>query len=217
MWRMNTGGDRVFTDTEWAVFAAGLDLLRDWIESDIKYQSDDSATGIKAFDCLTPEQKLALLADVSTALRDPAVPTPPHTAANEGAIMAVIATFENMLKVELEGDEGQTQLRTLLLAAFDRGRPDRLPKPTTKKWERWDDLIERFEHLVFWDSDYALGDHFLDLPPNEAGEKLEAMTIDPDYFLATPREPDEKQLRQARQTLAKLLGLAFAEDEDVTA
>ena len=62
MWRMQDG-DRVLTDAEWALFATGLDLLRDSIEADIGAGTDDVDTGIPVFDRLTPEQKQALLAD----------------------------------------------------------------------------------------------------------------------------------------------------------
>ena len=76
---------------EWALFAAGLDLLRDFIEEDIRAETDDAETGIPVFDRLTPEQKLALLAETARALRDPTTPTPHHTAANEGGIVRVMA------------------------------------------------------------------------------------------------------------------------------
>src|SRR5262249_44890412 len=97
MWRMQDG-DRVLTEAEWALFRTGLDLLRDSVEEDIRAETDDTDTGIAAFDRLTPEQKLALLAGTARALRDPATPAPRHTDANEGAIAAVFS----MIRVELE-------------------------------------------------------------------------------------------------------------------
>src|SRR5262249_59477157 len=101
MWRMQDG-DRVLTEAEWDVFRAGLDQLRDYIEQDIADQTHGTETGVAVFDALTAEQKLALLAEVALALRDPSVPTPRHTAANEGAIMAVLVTFPAMLHTEGE-------------------------------------------------------------------------------------------------------------------
>src|SRR5262249_6919088 len=101
MWRMQTG-NRVLTAAEWGVFRAGLDQLRDYIEQDTADQTDHTETGIAVFDALTAEQKLALLAEVALALREPSVPTPRHTAANEGAIMAVLVTFREMLQAEVE-------------------------------------------------------------------------------------------------------------------
>ena len=90
MWRMQES-NRVLTEAELGLFRTGLDLLRDSIEEDIRSEADDADTGIPVFDRLTAEQKLALLADTTQALRDPAVPMPHHTAANEGAIVAVFS------------------------------------------------------------------------------------------------------------------------------
>jgi hypothetical protein len=69
MWRMHDG-DRVLTEAEWALFRVGLEMLWDDIEA------GQSETGIRVFDDLQPEQKLALLSDVGQALRDPAILTP---------------------------------------------------------------------------------------------------------------------------------------------
>jgi hypothetical protein len=68
-------GDRILTQPEWALFAAGVDLLWDWIESDIEAGGDDADLGLVAFDRLTPEQKLVMLADVANALRGVSVLT----------------------------------------------------------------------------------------------------------------------------------------------
>ena len=81
MWRMQDA-NRVLTEAEWSLFSTGLDLLRDTIEEDIRSETDGADTGIPVFDRLTPEQKLALLADTAQALRDPATPMPHHTAVN---------------------------------------------------------------------------------------------------------------------------------------
>src|SRR2546421_12228049 len=99
MWRMQDA-NRVLTEAEWALFRTGLDLLRDSIEEDIRAETDDADTGIPVFDRLTPEQKLALLAETAHALRDPVVPMPHHTAVNEGVIAAVFS----MIRVELEAE-----------------------------------------------------------------------------------------------------------------
>jgi hypothetical protein len=211
MWRMEEG-DRVLTEAEWALFAAGLDLLLDFIEEDISAATDDTETGVVVFDRLTPEQNLALLADVASALRDPSVPTPPHTAVNEGAIMAVFFTLRMELEAELDaagGDEAPaTAIRRLLLAACadsdDREEP--LPDLNSLGLAPWNWLVEEIEGRIFWDYDFAMGDEFLDLPPKEARAKLVEFGIDPDYYLAVPDEPDERGLTVARQTLARLLG-----------
>src|SRR5438445_137067 len=80
---------RVLPEGEWALFTEGLESLKDRVEEEIEYGENLFPTRVPVFDVLTPEQKLGLLADVARALRDPAVPFPDHTAANEGAIAAV--------------------------------------------------------------------------------------------------------------------------------
>jgi hypothetical protein len=54
MWR-TPDGNRVLTEAEWRLFRAGLDLLRDSIEEDIRAETDDVDTGIRVFDRLTAE------------------------------------------------------------------------------------------------------------------------------------------------------------------
>jgi hypothetical protein len=97
-------GDRVLTEPEWTLFRTGLSALVDYVEDDIRNGTDDAESGVPTFDQLTPEQKLALLADVAHVLRDPATPTPRHTAASEGAIAAVLS----VAREELAEDDAAT-------------------------------------------------------------------------------------------------------------
>src|ERR1700740_3381225 len=132
MWRMSTG-NRVLTEAEWSLFRVGLDMLWDYIEDDRNEDAGLSTTGVHVFDVLQPEQKLALLADVAQALRDPAVAMPPHTAANEGAIAAVFSVIRQALEVEIalssEKEAASTEVRALLLAAAadEEEQPEDLP------------------------------------------------------------------------------------------
>lgn len=45
MWRM-PGGNRVLSDSEWALFRAGLELLRDSIEEDIRGATEYPDSGV---------------------------------------------------------------------------------------------------------------------------------------------------------------------------
>jgi len=216
MW-WTENGDRVLTDAEWDVFNTGLDLLRDFVEADLGSGDDDMAlSGLRAFDDLTSEQKLGLLADVAEALRYPSVPSPELTAANEAAVAAVFATFKAMLFTEIEGassDKGEqrTALRRLLLILKanedieDQEEP--LPSETDVDAEEWVLLLEYLESSILWDDDFTMGDEFLDLPTDEARARLELCGIDPEYFLSLPPEPDQAGLADARKRLARLQGL----------
>ena len=211
MWRMRDG-DRVLTEVEWEVFATGLDMLRSQVEADISAGSDDTDTGVRAFDRLTAEQKLGLLAAVARAVRDPDIPIPRHTAANEGAIMAIVNSFEGMLQAEIElNEKGRTDLRRCLLAAC--AGADDLPAARSANWAEWEFLCECFADRLLWDRDFELGDVFLDLPSNVARSRLHEAGIDPDYFLDIPAEPGEAGLVAARQELARLLDLPVPDDD----
>ena len=204
-------GDRVLTDEEWAVFNTGLDLLRDLVESDIQSNTGIAQADFQAFDDLTAEQKLVLLADVAEALRSPLIPAPDLTAANEAAVAAVFSMFKAMLVTEIDAgqlDPGEesTDLRRLLLAAI--GQAEDLDEPLLSESDRdigeWNFLMEVLEGRVFWDNDFTMGDAFLDLPHDESRTKLEMYGIDPDYYLSIPPEPDQRGLNDARQRLAGL-------------
>ncbi len=216
------GGDRVLTDTEWAAYSRLPSACsRDSIEEDIRSQADDADTGVPAFDRLTPEQKLVLLADVAHALRDPATPTPSHTAANEGAIAAVFSMMRVEMEMELDmpemgrTDAESTEIRRMLREVGDEWQErtkEPLPDVTSTKSNEWDWLLEEFEGRIFWDSDFTMGDEFLDLPPDQARVKLQNFGIDPEYYLAVPVEPDKAGLTAARQTLARMLSLPTPDD-----
>jgi hypothetical protein len=109
MWRTPCG-NRVLTEPEWALFAACVDLLWDWIESDIESGHDDANLGLVAFDRLTPEQKLVMLADVADALRSVSVPMPRHSASNEATIAAMFTVIHSLLECDINGatDEEMT-------------------------------------------------------------------------------------------------------------
>jgi hypothetical protein len=219
MWRMQDG-DRSLTESEWALFSTGVALLWGDIEDDICNKTDEVQVGVAVFDRLTPEQKLLLLADVACALRDPEVPDPDHTAANEGAIAAVFSMLRIALETEL-GFEGSTisseyslairpKLRAVAEEAEEWEEP--LPEATSTDADEWDLLVEEFEGRIFWDADYEMGDELLDLPPEVARATMDLLTIDEQYFLTVPDEPGQRGLYTARQKLRQLLGLPARPD-----
>ena len=65
-------------------------------------------------------------------------------------------------------------------------------------------LIDEIESRLLWDTDYELGDLFLDRPPEETRADMVLHGIDPEYFMAVPDDPDQAGLEAARRTLAEL-------------
>jgi hypothetical protein len=196
----------VLAPGEWALVRAGLGLAWDAVEmaADV---GDDEATGVRAFDALQPGQQVALLALVGTALSDPSVPAPPLTAATEGALAAVLEQVRTGLETEL-GAGHSTACRQLILAAVGdvAGRDDPLPAPTETDPDEWELLVDEMESRLLWDTDYELGDLFLDRSPDEVRPEMTLHGIDDDYFTAVPDDPDLAGLAAARRTLAELTG-----------
>jgi hypothetical protein len=218
MWR-TPDGNRALTETEWGLFRVGLERLWDYIEDDSDEDAGLSETGVRVFDVLQPEQKLALLAEVAQALRDPAIPMPHHTAANEGAVAAIFAVIRQGLEEELAFSDveetASTEVRSRLLAAAADSEepPEDLPGLADTDVEEWGGVLEAIEGRIFWDADFEMGDDFLDQPPDESQELHLRAGIDPEYFTAIPREPDEAGMIAVRQTLTRLLGRPVPDDD----
>lgn len=205
MWH-TPAGDRVLTPGEWALVGAGLGLAWDAVEVAAESGSGH-ATGVRAFDALQPGQQIALLALVGTALSDPAVPAPPLTAATEGAVAAVFGEMRDWLDIELEAGDSQECRWFIWGAAREAvGRCRRLPDPSDADPDEWEMLIDEVESRLLWDTDYELGDLFLDRSPDEVRPEIAMHGIDDDYFTAVPDDPDQAALEAACRTLAELTG-----------
>lgn len=210
MWNMHSG-KRVLTESEWTVFEYGLGVLRDLLEEELESPSDLPCTGVLVFDRLTTEQKIVLLADVASALRDPAVPIPELTAANEGAVAAVINILRDLLEDELDANRSEanpprTDLRKALLAVGVEDGWEEMPAATDSDSESWAFVLDSFEDLILWDTDYELVDQFLDLPPDAAREIKQMSGIPEDFYIASPIEPDARRLEAARVALRRMCG-----------
>jgi hypothetical protein len=217
MWRMSSG-NRILTDAEWNLFRFGLESLWGYIETEIEQGFSLTQTGVQVFDSLQPEQRLALLADVAQALRDPAIPIPRHTAVNEGAIAAVFAMLRNEVEGEIlftELETVSTEIRALVLAAArdTEQQPESLPDIAEADIEEWEWVVEAILDRILWDRDYEMGDDFLDQPPEASRDLHSQVRIDPDYFTTVPREPDRAGMLAVRQLLARLVGSAVPDDD----
>ncbi len=78
---------------------------------------------------------------------------------------------------EMEAAPTRSQLRfagcSEPWATSGKSREEPLPDVTSTKSNEWDWLLEEFEGRIFWDCDFAMGDEFLDLPPDQARVKLQ--------------------------------------------
>src|SRR4051794_19802651 len=169
MWH-TPDGDRVLLAGEWQLVQAGLELTWDAVEAAKDTEGDQDATGVRVFDDLQPGQQIGLLALLGRALTDPTMPSPPLSAATEGALAAIFAMLRGWLDVEIDVGENTTIRQLILGAVGDAARDDPLPAVADKDADEWDMLIEEVEDRLLWDADFEMGDEFLDLPP-EAGQE----------------------------------------------
>lgn len=93
-------GSRVMTGAEREVFREALRRMVDTIEDHI-LDEEESRFGIKGFDSLTEEQKLALLLQAGRALLLRSTPFRGHTSVNEGAVAAVYQHMQRLVRTEI--------------------------------------------------------------------------------------------------------------------
>jgi hypothetical protein len=116
-------GERALQGSEWALFREGLDLSWNEVEESMDHP-DLWIFDVEAFDILQPSQKLALLAEVGTALKDESQPHPELTAHNEATIAAIFGMITTQVGVEIDmaaDDEVPKELlatRKLVLDAY---------------------------------------------------------------------------------------------------
>jgi hypothetical protein len=111
------------------------------------------------------------------------------------------------LKLELRAGDS-IECRRLILAAVgevvEREYP--LPAPIDPDPDEWEMLIDEVESWLLWDTDYDLGNLFLDRPPDEVRPEMAMHGIDDDYFTAVPDDPNDEGLAAARRMLTELTG-----------
>jgi hypothetical protein len=122
MW-WTPSGERALKGAEWELFRLGLDLSWDLVEASQLDQESD-AFGVKAFDRLQPSQRLALLAQVGSALKDESLPHPELTAHTEAAVAVIFGQIAALvaMEIDLTSEEDpldrRTSTRKLVLAAY---------------------------------------------------------------------------------------------------
>lgn len=163
MWRLQ-GGDRCLSEVEWALIAEGAHWVVDSIRDEMDEGFDPIRTTGGYFSRLPAGQRLAVVLDTLSALRDPKSKPPELTAANEGALATCIAYLESAvaLEIEISAEEPEailTDVREGLREfATERGYFDEAPPPHADSDDLniWRDLIEELDQTLLWDNDYAM-------------------------------------------------------------
>jgi len=197
-------GERILQGAEARLFREALartvDMVRDDPEGLWQF-------GAPPFDKLQPNQKLAVLAEVGSALLQANQPVPRLTAVREAAVGAVYEAI--MLLVEMEVDQPAEERasptwRELVLAACQEQGVDELLDPASEEIDEWDMLISCLTDAVLWDEDWKDSESLLDADPKASRAVKKLLGIDEDYYVAVPPDPSAEEMERVWATLREL-------------
>ena len=198
-------GERILQGAEARLFREALGMVVDMVRDD---HEGLWQFGAPPFDNLQPNQKLAVLAQVGTALLREDQPMPRLTAVLEAAVGAVYEAIR--LMVEMEIDQPAEVARVADMARTGAGRlpgtgsrgtsRSRNPKISTngRSWS----VAWRTE--CFWDEDWRDDESLLDADPKASGAVKKLLGIDEDYYVAVPPDPTDEEMEGVWATLRGL-------------
>lgn len=199
-WRTSRG-KRVLTGTERELFLTAFGSLVDDIRAELAGHRDPAEFGIAVFDRLQPWSKLAVLADVGSALIHKTKKCPEHTAVGEGAIAAVFSQMHVLIEIEIDiasdmDHEDRFIFRKQVHTAMEELCPkaDR-PAITCGDVNQWYDALRALSDRILWDQDYLTADVFMDLDPDGARDVRKLTGIDQEYVTAIAPDPSESECR----------------------
>jgi hypothetical protein len=215
MWH-TPSGHRKLKGAEARFIREALGCFADEIEMEV--DCDEPYTiGVRLFDRLEWQQKIALLAEVGTALLDDS-PPPKLTAVNEATAAAIYQYIRIGIEIEIDGDVPENKdldmrsWRRHVLAAIrevDVGPPspdpdDELPADNHDDMDEWHPIMDALESFVLHDDDWDMDDLFMDAEPELSRARKDHLSIENDYFTAVPPDPSEAELVDARAVLRRL-------------
>ncbi len=197
-------GQRVLQGAEGRLFREALAMIVDMVRDDTEGCLEFSAP---PFDKLQPNQKLAVLAEVESALLQENQPMPKLTAVREAAVGAVYEAI--MLIVEMEIDQPAEERtsptwRELVLTACQEQGIDELLDPTSEEIDEWSTLISCLTDAVLWDEDWRDSESLLDADPKASRAVKKLLGIDEDYYIAVPPDPTDEEMKRVWATLRGL-------------
>ena len=199
-------GERILQGAEARLFREALGVIVDMVRDDNEGLLEFAAP---PFDKLQPNQKLAVLAKVGSALLQENQPMPRLTAVREAAVGAVYEAIMLMVEMEIdqpaEEHEPPTWRQMVLTACQDRGI-DELLDPSSEEADEWDELICSLADAVLWDEDWKDSESLLDADPKASQAVKKLLGIDEDYYVAVPPDPTQEEMEGIWATLRRLTG-----------
>jgi hypothetical protein len=197
-------GERILQGAEAMLFREALAVLVDMVRDDDEGQQQ---FGTPPFDKLQPNQKLAVLAEVSSALLQEDRPMPRLTAVREAAVAAVYEAIMIWVEMEIdqaaEGLESPTWRESILAACQERGI-DELPDADCEDLSEWELLVYCLSDAVLWDEDWRGSESLLDANPKASQAVKKLLGIDEDYYIAVPPDPTDAEMEGIWETLRDL-------------
>jgi hypothetical protein len=189
MWRTPIG-ERTLTGPEADLVRAAVADVVNTLEEEAAGLADVWPCGVRMFDELPWQQRLALLASVAEALLDPNISAPELSAVNEATVAALFAHVERNLTIELD-DAADADLSTLIdcyywrrLLVAGQGEPNDefYMEVNSRDLSDWAILIEGYQDHILWDADWDMPELFLDVDPAICQLRKDFLGIDDDYY-----------------------------------
>ena len=206
-WRTQIG-ERVLEGHEAILIREAIATMWEMFEEDLD-NDEPWKFGVPIFDRLEILVKLALLAEVGWALLRSTEKYPPLTAVNESVVGAIFEHIDQSVRYEIDNHEFLSDdcfcWRKLVLNVFrEMGDTDDLPDEKCLDVEEWDILHQVLSERILWDEDFNDEALYVDQPVDHASFLKDFMTIDDEYFTATPPNPQDSDLSRIRKRLAEL-------------
>jgi hypothetical protein len=210
MWRTPTGV-RTLSGPEAALMREAMAYVADSLHDEADGFGEEWPCGVKVFDELSWQQRLALLSRVANALLKSDVAAPELSAVNEATVAALFAHISRNIIIEVDqsndpefaAEDFALHWRRLIAACQSRPSVDQefFVAVDSSDLEEWDLLIESISGGILWDNDWAMQDLYLDADPGISRREKRRMGIESNYF--TMPAPDIRD-EQAPAVFAEL-------------
>jgi hypothetical protein len=197
-------GERILQGAEARLFRDALGMVVDMVRDD---EEGVWQFGAPPFDNLRPNQKLAVLAQVGSALFREDQPVPRLTAFEEATVGAVYEMIGIMVELEIDQpaeDRESPSWRELVLAACRERKIEELPDSASTDFGEWELQVDCLANAVLWDEDWRDCESLLDVDPQASRGVKKLMGIDEDYYIAVPPDPTEEEMEGVWATLRGL-------------
>jgi hypothetical protein len=210
MWHTSKG-NRTLTGPEACVFAEGL---LGFLDEACTWDIVDHQSDIKAYDQLTPGQKLFVLHTIAEGLLCARVPLVRLTAALEGTITAIFGFIAAQVIAELDMQDIGSSWRQMVWEARKACEGEITVSMDNPSRDEWEFQIDGLAARILWDSDYATGELLMDLPPEESEAVKLLMGIPDAYMQTLPDDLSDEAIQVAIKDIRRLCNPFIEQRED---